>query len=169
MPPNSPFGGPSSGRRLRRRGAILILYVHHERGVVRKVHRKECRRNPLFRGTPRRGAACGGAALFGFCRCTTKEGMVWKVHRKECRRNPLFGGTPRRGAPCGGPAQFEIGRCAKTKQGKTKVIPCFVVHRKEFESLAFGSVAMLFGCFLPLFDSPLLIHKTHKKQAKKRG
>ena len=45
----------------------------------------------------------------------------------------------------------------------------FVVHRKEFESLAFGSVEMLFGCFLPLFDSSLLIHKTHKKQAKKYG
>lgn len=30
-----------------------------------------------------------------------------------------------------------------------------------------SSVEMLFECFLPLFDSSLLIHKTHKKQAKK--
>ena len=56
-----------------------------------------------------------------------------------------------------------------TKTAQTKVCAVFVARPKELESLTFGSVAMLFECFLPLFDSSLLIHKTHKKQAKKHG
>ena len=38
------------------------------------------------------------------------------------------------------PLRYPIPIRNATKKGMTKVIPFFVVHRKEFESLAFGSV-----------------------------
>ena len=70
------------------------------------------------------------------------------MHRKEYCHTPLVWG------PCQGSAlrrKRERGgalrrlRCqipfrCTTKKGTPKVVPFLVVHRKEFESLAFGSV-----------------------------
>ena len=68
---------------------------------------------------PRSGAACCERNL-----------------RRRVRAPPCGGSANIRA--CGAPCSFPF-RCT-TKKGTTFVVPFLVVHRKEFESLAFGSV-----------------------------
>ena len=108
---------------------------------------------PRKRG-PCQGAACGGhpsgaaapPALLASIRYNTKMRMTKVILTVRNTAIPRKRG-PCQGAACGGhpsgaaaPPTLLASIRYNTKMRMTKVILIFVVHRKEFESLAFGSV-----------------------------